>query len=152
MTKRLHHGERPAEILLIDDNRGDALLAARAFHEAETDTRLTFAPTGEIAMAILQGELEYFGHRLPDLVLLDLSLPKMNGLEVLAAIKDRDRLKHIPVIVMSSSGDERNILGSYRAQAAAYIPKPGDMAAYRQTIARIEQFFFLACRLPAVDS
>lgn len=147
MTKRLIDTGRPAEILLIDDNRGDALLARHALREASFATNLTVAQTGEIALAILQGSGEHAGKRLPDLVLLDLQLPQMSGLDVLAAIKREERTRHIPVIVMSNSGDGQNVMNSYRLHASAYVLKPIDIAKYREAIALMEQFFFVLATL-----
>ena len=142
MTKRMISHGRPAQVLLIDDNRGDALLAAHAFKAAIFETELTHAATGEAAIKL-------FGEGLvPDLVLLDLQLPQMSGMDVLVAIKSDDRLKHIPVIVLSNSGDGHNVTRCYRHHASAYVIKPHDLAKYRDTIALIEQFFFVLASLP----
>ena len=127
---------------MIDDNRGDALLAARALAEGGSGTVLNIASTGEIAMETLRHRNHDSLRHLPDLILLDLGLPRMGGMEVLAAIKGDARLKHIPVIVMSNSAAERNVSESYRAHAAAYVVKPADLGGYRRTMALIEQFFF----------
>lgn len=140
--------ERPAEVLLVDDNRGDALLALHAFREAKFETNLRSAATGEMAMALLRGEGEYADKPLPDLILLDLQLPRMSGLDVLKAIKTDPVLRHIPVIVMSNSGNLINVAKSYDLYANAYVMKPADLATYRQTIAMIEQFFFVLAVLP----
>ena len=149
MEKQLIGGGRPAEILLVDDNRGDALLASHAFKEARVATNLTIASTGEMALAMLAHEGEYAGRRLPDLIMLDLGLPKMSGAEVLTRIKTDTRFKHIPVIVMSNSGAGHNILNSYQLYANAYVVKPVDLAKFREAIALIEQFFFLLACVPA---
>ncbi|MGN6425019.1 MAG: response regulator [Asticcacaulis sp.] len=139
---------RAAEILLIDDNRGDALLAAHAFREARVATNLSMASTGEMALARLCGEDEYAGVAHPDLVLLDLQLPRMSGLDVLKAIKSDPDLRHIPVIVMSNSGNLTNIARCYDLHANAYVAKPGDLTAFRAAITMIEQFFFMLAVLP----
>ena len=152
MTKRLIDHGRPAEILLIDDNRGDALLARHALREASFATNLTVAQTGEIAMAILQGKGEYAQQRLPDLVLLDLQLPQMSGLDVLTGIKGDDRTRHIPVIVMSNSGAGQNVMTSYRLHASAYVVKPIDIGKYREAIALMEQFFFVLATLAVAEA
>ncbi len=140
---------RPAEVLLVDDSRGDAVLAQRAFKELPVPTTVTIASTGEIALEILRQQGEYAGNVLPDVILLDLILPQMSGMDVLEAIKTDPRLKHIPVIVMSSSGAGQNILKAYREYANAYLVKPVDMQQYRTTIAMIEKFFFGLATLPA---
>ncbi len=145
MKKRLISHGRPAQVLLVDDNRGDALLAAHAFKTASFETTLTHAATGELALKMLNEDVS-----LPDLVLLDLQLPQMSGMDVLVAIKSDERLKHIPVIVLSNSGDDHNVTRSYRHHASAYLIKPLDLARYRETIALIEQFFFVLARLPVV--
>ena len=151
-NKIVGFGGRPAEILLVDDNRGDAILAAHAFKEAKTPTNLTTASTGEMALELLRGSIAGTSKRLPDLILLDLQLPKMSGMDVLAEIKQDDRLKHIPVIVMSNSGDESKVLKSYHRYANAYVMKPSDLTRFREAIAMIEQFFFVLVTLPVVES
>ncbi|MDI7774569.1 response regulator [Asticcacaulis sp. EMRT-3] len=148
MDKILIAEGRPAEILLIDDNRGDALLASHAFREARVATRLSRAMTGEDALAMLRGEDEVYGKNLPDLILLDMQLPRMSGLDVLTAIKSDPQFRHIPVIVMSNSGNLSNIYKSYSLYANAYVVKPTDLVKFREAIAMIEQFFFLLAALP----
>ena len=145
MTKRMISYGRPAQVLLVDDNRGDALLAAHAFKSALFETNLMHASTGEIALGLLHD-----GASLPDLVLLDLQLPQMSGMDVLTAIKSDERLKHIPVIVLSNSGDGHNVTRCYQHHASAYVIKPLDLAKYRETIALIEQFFFVLASLPVI--
>ncbi len=149
MDKKLIGDGRPAEILLVDDNRGDALLAAHAFKEARVEANLTVASTGEMALAMLAQEGEYRGKQLPDLIMLDLGLPKMSGVDVLSHIKSDIRSRHIPVIVMSNSGAGSNILKSYQLYANAYVIKPVDLAKFREAISLIEQFFFLLACVPS---
>ena len=144
MTKRLISDGRIAEVLLVDDSRGDALLAERAFREAEFETRLTIARTGEDALDILETP----GRAPPDLILLDMGLPRLSGTDVLAAIKGNDRLKATPVIIMSNSGAPPNVLRAYNLYASAYIVKPVSLDAYREAIALIERFFFSLASLP----
>ncbi len=141
---------RPAEVLLVDDRRSDAILAERAFRELPVETMVTIASTGEMALEILRQEGDYAGKMLPDVILLDLSLPQMSGLDVLTTVKTDERLKHIPVIVMSASGAGQTILKAYRTHANAYLVKPTDMAQYRQAIALVEKFFFGLAALPAL--
>jgi len=146
MGRRLIHDGRVAEVLLIDDSRGDALLADRAFRDAEFETRLTVARTGEAALEILDAP----GAMPPDLILLDMGLPKLSGTDVLAMIKGNDRLKATPVIVMSNSGAPPNVLRAYNLYASAYIVKPVNLDAYREAITLIERFFFSLASLPYV--
>jgi len=151
IDKLLVFDGRPAEILLVDDNRGDAILAAHAFKDAKTATNLTTASTGEMALEFLREAIAAKTKRLPDLILLDLQLPQMSGMDVLTEIKQDERLKHIPVIVMSNSGDGSKVLKSYHRYANAYVMKPSDLTKFREAIAMIEQFFFVLATLPVVE-
>jgi len=145
----MHKLGRPARILLIDDNRGDALLAERAFRELQPPPEVTVAATGEMALSILKREGEHAGAEMPDVVLLDLGLPRMSGLDVLTAIKNDGTLRHIPVIVMSAYGAGQNVLKAYQTHANAYLVKPSDLNQYRDTIATVEKFFLGTAALPA---
>ena len=152
MANLLIREGRPAEIMLVEDNRGDALLAARAFRQAEIENNLTVAETGEKALAMLKGALggegEYASMRLPDIILLDLNLPMMSGKDVLTAIKSDDALRHIPVIILSSSSAPPDISGSYGLHANAYIVKPLNLQNFSDVVHSIEQFFFMLAVLP----
>lgn len=139
---------RPAEILLVEDNRGDVLLASRAFRDGQIENHLNVANTAEEALAMLRRQGEYAERRLPDLVLLDLSLPKMSGRDLLEIIKADERLRQIPVVVLSSSNAEQDIVRSYDLQASAYVVKPIDLDKFREVVTTIEQFFFLLAVLP----
>lgn len=143
MSNLLIREGRAAEIMLIEDNRGDALLAARAFRDAEIDNHLTIADTGEKALAMLRREGEFADYRLPDIILLDLNLPRMHGLDVLNAIKSDEALKTIPVVVLSSSEADADIARAYDLHANAYVVKPVSIAKFREVAASIEQFFFM---------
>ncbi len=143
-TTMLIREGRTAEILLVEDNRGDAQLASMAFREARIENHLTVAVTGEDAMELLRDP----SRRPPDLVLLDLNLPKMSGREVLVAIKEDPRLMHIPVIMLSASENEQDIARSYELHATAYIIKPLTLEKFRDVVSTIEQFFFFLAVLP----
>jgi CheY-like chemotaxis protein len=151
MANLLIREGRAAEIMLVEDNRGDALLAARAFRQAEIENNLTVAETGEKALAMLRREGEYASMRLPDLILLDLNLPMMSGKDVLVAIKSDDALGHIPFIILSSSSAPPYISGSYGLHANAYIVKPLNLENFSDVVHSIEQFFFMLAVLPAAD-
>ena len=156
MSNLLIREGRTAEILLIEDNSGDAKLASMAFKDAKIDNHLVIARTGEQAMAILSGEAEHAETfsgpgKLPDIILLDLNLPKMSGREVLETVKADPRLMHIPVIILSSSLDEQDIAKSYNLHATAYIIKPLDLEKFRDVVSTIEQFFFFLAVLPDAD-
>lgn len=144
MSSVLMGRNRPAQILLIEDNRGDVLLTRKAFQSARIENHLSVAESGEAALELLRDE----GRVLPDLILLDLNLPRMNGREVLNAIKADAGLRHIPVIILSSSAAEQDIARSYALHANAYIVKPLDLDSFRTAISTIEQFFFFLVELP----
>lgn len=151
MSNLLIREGRPAEILLVEDNRGDALLASMAFKAGKIENNFVVAQTGEDAMAMLRHEGIYAEQRLPDIILLDLNLPKMSGRDVLLQVKDDPKLKHIPVIILSSSSAEQDIAKSYNLHASAYIVKPLDLEKFRDVVSTIEQFFFLLAVLPDAD-
>ena len=148
MVNLLIREGRPAEILLVEDNRGDVLLASRAFRDAQIENNLTVVETAEKALEVLRGEGDHANHRLPDMILLDLNLPRMSGGELLAIVKADDRWRHIPVIILSSSEAEADISGSYGQHANAYIVKPVDLEKFKKVVASIEQFFFMLVVLP----
>jgi len=139
---------RAAEIMLVEDNRGDALLASRAFQRAEVENRLTVADTGEVALAMLKREGPYARMPRPDIILLDLNLPMMSGKDVLASIKGDENLRSIPVIVLSSSDAETDIADCYERHASAYIVKPISLEKFADVVSTIEQFFFMLVVLP----
>ena len=139
---------RTAHILLIDDSRGDAMLARKALGESRMDAVVTIASTGEMAMDILRRQGEYSDSVLPDIILLDLRLPRMSGMDVLNLIKGDPRFKHIPVIVMSGTGASDTIMTCYRNYANAYLIKPGDLTQYRTAIDIIERFYLELAVLP----
>ena len=148
MSNLLIREGRPAEILLVEDNRGDVLLASRAFRDAQIENNLTVAGTGEQALEILRGEGDYAGRRPPDMILLDLNLPRMSGQDFLAIIKADPRFRSIPVIILSSSEADADIKGSYGQHANAYIVKPVSLEKFKAVVASIEQFFFMLVVLP----
>ncbi|MDI7775061.1 response regulator [Asticcacaulis sp. EMRT-3] len=143
---------RAAEIMLVEDNRGDALLAARAFRDARIKNNLSIADTGEKALAMLRREGAYADQKTPDIILLDLNLPRMSGEDVLRAIKADAALKSIPVVVLSSSSAEADINRAYEHHANAYVVKPIDLQKFREVAASIEQFFFMLAILPAPEA
>jgi CheY-like chemotaxis protein len=136
------------EILLVEDNPGDVRLTREAMKEARVSTRMHVVPDGAEAMAFLRGEGRYAGKPRPDLILLDLNVPRKNGLEVLAEIKGDDRLKRIPVVVLSSSQAETDILESYNHHANCYIAKPADLDRFLEVVRAIETFWLSIVKLP----
>lgn len=139
---------RPAQVLLIEDNIGDALLTRRAFKSAKIVNLITVAKSGEEALSILLKEGEYASASTPDLILLDLNLPQMSGQEVLDFIKNNEKLKHIPVIVLSSSKAEQDVIKSYHLHASGYIIKPINLESFTEVIQKIEAFWFNLVVLP----
>jgi len=138
----------PIEILLVDDNPGDVDLARNALENSKIRNILHAVSNGEEAMAFLRCQGEYANASRPDLVLLDLNLPRKDGREVLAEIKSDDDLKRIPVVIMTSSRDEEDILKSYNLHANCYITKPMDLNQFIKVVKSIEDFWFTIVKLP----
>lgn len=133
---------RKAEILLVEDNRGDELLAYRAFHGGPIDSNFSVADTAEDAWAMLKRQGEYVRHPMPDLILLDLNLPRMSGKGLLVLIKGDADLKHIPVIVMTSSEASSDVKRCYDLHANGYMIKPIDLDSFKDAVTIIEKYFF----------
>ena len=139
---------RPIEILLVEDNPGDVRLTQEAFRDAKVLNDIVVVRDGLEAMALLRREGRYAGAVRPDLILLDLNLPRMNGFEVLDAIKEDEDLKRIPVIVLTTSQAEQDILRSYDLHANAYVTKPVDLEQFIAAIRAIEGFWLEIVRFP----
>jgi chemotaxis family two-component system response regulator Rcp1 len=133
---------RPAELLLVEDNYGDVLLAREAFRSAKIRNNLTVARDGEEALRILRREGVQAAKPRPDLILLDLNLPRLDGREVLQAIKADPDLRLIPVIVMTSSKAEADVLKGYQLSASGYVVKPVDFERLQEIVASLEAFWF----------
>jgi chemotaxis family two-component system response regulator Rcp1 len=140
MTLQSHR--KPIEILLVEDNRSDAILVQEALKEMQTPYRLTILEDGEQALAYLRRQDPYADAPHPDLILLDLDLPRKSGRDTLAEIKEDPALQHIPVLILTCSHDTRDIEDSYRLHANSYIVKPPDFNRLLETIKAIEQFWF----------
>lgn len=139
---------RSIEILLVEDSPTDVLLTKRALSDARFINRLHIVEDGVKALAFLRKAPPYTDAVRPDLILLDLNLPKKDGREVLAEIKMDDELKVIPVIVLTTSRAEDDIVRSYRLHANCYITKPVDFDSFIDAIATLEKFWFAVCTLP----
>ena len=137
-----------ADILLVEDNAGDVRLAEEALKESKLLNKLYQVEDGIEAMAFLRQEGEYSDAPRPDLVLLDLNLPRKNGREVLAEIKADETLKRIPVVVLTVSRAEEDVLKSYNLHANCYISKPFDMEQFIKVVKSIEDFWFSIVKLP----
>lgn len=140
---------RPILILLVEDNPGDAELTAEALRDGKIWNELQLVEDGEAAMRFLRREGEYMGAPRPDLVLLDLNLPRKSGREVLAEIKTDEELKQIPVIVLTTSAAEEDVLRAYSLNVNCYITKPVDFDQFTKVVKAIEEFWFTVVKLPA---
>jgi CheY-like chemotaxis protein len=136
------------EILLVEDNPGDVFLTREALQSSRLWNHLNVARDGVEAMAYLRREGEFSGAMRPDLILLDLNLPRKDGREVLEEIKADEELKRIPVVVLTTSRAEEDILGAYGAHANCYITKPVDLHKFFTVVKSIEHFWFAIVRLP----
>ena len=140
------------EVLLVEDNLGDARLAKEALRESKLHLNLTIAKDGVEALDVLNKRGDFAEAKTPDLILLDLNLPRKNGREVLADIKGAPILKRIPVVVLTSSKAEQDILASYDLHANCYIQKPLDLDKFIDIVKQIELFWFSIVTLPEEKS
>ena len=136
------------EILLVEDDPGDVLITREAFSENKVRNRLSVVSDGEAALAFLRRQGEFAEAPKPDLVLLDLNLPRKPGHEVLAEIKTDPALHRIPVVVLTTSDAEEDILRSYDLHANAYVTKPVDFDCFLQVVRQIDEFFVTVVKLP----
>ena len=139
---------RPIEILLVEDNEGDARLAKEALSDAKVANNLAWVKDGVEAIAYLRGEGEYKGTVRPDVMLLDLNLPKKDGREVLAEIKQDPDLRRIPVVILTVSEAQEDIVKSYDLHANCYIRKPIDLDQFIKVVRAIESFWLTIVKLP----
>jgi CheY-like chemotaxis protein len=139
---------RSIQILLVEDNAADVRLTIEALREGKVRNELSIARDGAEAMKFLRREGEFASASRPDLILLDLNLPRKDGREVLAEIKADDDLKRIPVVVLTTSSAEVDILKSYSLHANCYITKPVDLEQFVQVVKSIDDFWLTIVRLP----
>jgi chemotaxis family two-component system response regulator Rcp1 len=142
---------RPIEILLVEDNPGDVRLTIEALKEGKVRNRLSVARDGVEALAFLRREGPHANAARPDLILLDLNLPKKDGREVLADIKEDTRLRRIPVVVLTTSKAEEDILRTYDLHANCYITKPVDLEQFISVVRSIDDFWLSVVRLPPME-
>ncbi|MDZ8108228.1 MAG: response regulator [Nostoc sp. DedQUE12a] len=138
----------PIEVLLVEDNPGDAQLTRIALEDSKISIHLNVVEDGVEAMAFLRKQEKYVEAAHPDIVLLDLNLPKKDGREVLAEIKADENLKRIPVVVLTTSQAEEDILKAYNLSANCYITKPVDFDQFVKIVKSIENFWFAIVKLP----
>jgi chemotaxis family two-component system response regulator Rcp1 len=141
-------GVIPVNLLLVEDNPGDVRLTREALKDAKLKINLHVAVDGMEAMAFLRKQGKYASSPRPDLVLLDLNLPKKDGRQVLAEIKDDPDLKRIPVVIITSSKAEEDVLKSYNLHANCYVTKPLDLDQFITVVQSIEQFWLTIVKLP----
>lgn len=139
---------RPIEVLLVEDDAGDVLMTREAFQDARVANHLSVVSDGAEALAFLRRQGEYAHAPRPDLVLLDLNLPGIDGREVLNEIKQDGELGSIPVVVLTTSEAEEDILRSYSLHANAYVTKPVDFNRFLEVVKQIDDFFVSVVKLP----
>jgi len=140
--------EKPVEILLVEDNPGDVRLTLEIFKDAKMRNTINTVPDGVEAMAYLRNQGKYAKAVKPDLILLDLNLPRKDGREVLSEIKSDVLLKRIPIVVLTISKAEADILKSYDLHANCYITKPIDLGQFIKVVTSIEDFWLAVVKLP----
>ena len=139
---------KAVEILLVEDDWGDIDLTKEALEDSKLQVNLNVVRDGVEAMTYLYQEAKYANAPRPDLILLDLNLPRKGGREVLQDIKHDDRLKHIPIVVLTTSDSEEDILKSYNLGANCYVNKPLGLKEFSQIVSSIEEFWFTIVKLP----
>jgi CheY-like chemotaxis protein len=139
----------PIEVLLIEDSPGDVRLTREAFKDAKVHVNLNVASDGAEAMEFLNREGKHAGAPRPDLILLDLNLPKKDGREVLEEVKESPTLKSIPVVILTTSASDADILRSYRLHANCYITKPVGLDGFLEVVKSIDDFWLTVVKLPS---
>jgi CheY-like chemotaxis protein len=139
---------KPIEVLLVEDDPGDVVLITEAFEHNKVDNRLHVVADGVEAIQFLRREAPYEDADEPDLILLDLNLPRKDGREVLAEVKEDPTLRRIPVVVLTTSKAEEDVLRSYDLHANAYVTKPVDFDRFIEVVRQIDEFFVSVVRLP----
>ena len=140
------------EILLVEDSPGDVRLTQEVFRAINASIQLHVANDGLEAMAFLRREGAHFNAPIPDLILLDLNLPKMDGRQVLARLKEDERLQMIPTVILSTSADHADIVRSYELQANCYLSKPVQLGEFETVVQSITDFWLKKVKLPAPES
>jgi chemotaxis family two-component system response regulator Rcp1 len=147
--KSIGRDAEPIEILLVEDSPGDVRLTREAFKDAKVHINLHVASDGTDAMAFLKREGDYANVPRPDLILLDLNLPKKDGREVLEEIKQSPTLKSIPVVILTTSASDADILRSYKLHANCYITKPVGLDGFLEVVKSIDNFWLTVVKLPS---
>ena len=143
---------KPIAVLLVDDDPGDVVLVTEAFEHNKVSNQLHTVQDGVEALAFLRREAPYENAPVPDLILLDLNLPRKDGREVLQEVKKDDALRRIPVVVLTTSKAEEDVLRSYDLHANAYVTKPVDFDRFIEVVRQIDEFFVSVVKLPGRNS
>lgn len=142
----------PVRILVVDDDPGDVLMIEEALAESDIEKVIDVVGDGEEAMEFLRQEGRHVGAPRPDMILLDLNMPRMDGRQVLGAVKGDEDLRTIPIVVLTTSNADTDILGSYTLQANAYVTKPIDLDDFNDVVRRVDEFFGRIVVLPRAAS
>ncbi|MGW4502109.1 response regulator [Micromonospora sp. NPDC004336] len=138
----------PVRILVVDDDPGDVLMIEEALADSDVDKVIDVVSDGQEAMEFLRREGRHTEARRPDVILLDLNMPRMDGRQVLGAVKGDEDLRTIPIVVLTTSNADTDIVGSYTLQANAYVTKPIDLDDFNDVVRRIDEFFGRVVVLP----
>ncbi|MEU1587801.1 response regulator [Micromonospora sp. NPDC005710] len=139
---------QPVRILVVDDDPGDVLMIEEALADSDVEKIIDVVSDGEEAMEFLRAEGRHQQARRPDVILLDLNMPRMDGRQVLGAVKQDEDLRTIPIVVLTTSNADTDIVGSYTLQANAYVTKPIDLDDFNDVVRRIDEFFGRVVVLP----
>lgn len=139
---------QPVRILVVDDDPGDVLMIEEALADSDVEKVIDVVSDGEEAMEFLRAEGRHEDARRPDMILLDLNMPRMDGRQVLGAVKQDEDLRTIPIVVLTTSNADTDIVGSYTLQANAYVTKPIDLDDFNDVVRRIDEFFGRVVVLP----
>ncbi|WP_373496119.1 response regulator [Aquiflexum sp.] len=140
--------KREVHILLVEDNEGDVILTTEAFEDRKIVNKISVARDGQEALDFIYRRNKYEGGELPDLILLDINLPKISGHEVLEIIKNDETVMHIPVIMLTTSSSEKDLQFSYKNHANCFITKPVEVESFLDAITKIEDFWLSIVSLP----
>lgn len=140
--------KKEVQILLVEDNEGDIMLAKEALKNTRFITHISVSRDGEEALDFLFSKSNSRGHELPDLVLLDINMPRVNGFEVLTVMKENEKLKVIPVVMLTTSSAEKDIELAYKHRANCYITKPLDIEKFIEMVQKMEDFWLSIVKLP----
>lgn len=144
----MNYSQKPVEVLIVEDNEGDVRLIKEAFTGSVVDSKFSVVSDGEEALDYLYKRGKFEASSRPDLILLDLNLPRVNGFDVLSDVKSNPGLQQIPVVIFSSSTSDNDVLRSYDLKANSYISKPSDFDEFLSVVKTIEEFWFRTVRLP----